>query len=359
MAENEQSKAQRLIDLLAALLRHSTSGISLAQLRNEVPGYWGDDRLETTVAMMFERDKGELRELGVQIDGVADTLGNVSRYRLDPTGFYLPYLESPWNAPSAAGGLGTAMLPTIGFGAPQLFAIAQGVERLRHLGHPMLAEQARAGLRRLAHDLPMFELEIPRELVQGERGVDSDVLETLGDAVRRRKRITFSYHALERAEATERHACPFGLAYIEGRWYLFARDDDAGALRQFRLRRMSALRVNPKKSATPDFDVPEDFDLWSLTKSRQGWELGSEPPREITVRFTGETGVTSDARARGKAVQDAPDQRSYQVRRLEPFLRWVLGFAGEATISAPADVAAEFRALVASVAQRHMDEVPA
>ncbi len=83
-------KVHRWLDLLASLLsRHYP--VSLADLRRDVPGYADDSVQEESLLRTFERDKGELRELGVVIDTVPDENG-VGRYQLRKQDFYLPLL---------------------------------------------------------------------------------------------------------------------------------------------------------------------------------------------------------------------------------------------------------------------------
>lgn len=347
-----QPKTQRLFDLVAALLRNSRSGITQSEMRNEVPGYWGDDKNPASVSMMFERDKAELRAIGIEIEVVPDEQNNHTRYRLDRSKFFLPELTRTDGGPRRAGTAGH-----VAFTAGELAAMVHGANTLAQLGYSGLAESARGGLRRLSHELPVDDFLERPEMVRGEEGIDQEVFERLADAVRRRKRVSFLYHALDRPAPTERQVMPYGLACIEGRWSLFAHDERANGLRQFRLRRLTDLHVNQKMKATPDFELPADFDLWERTKHRFEWELGEEFPERISVRFLAENGLTAAALQNGEPVLGAANERVFVVRRREPFLRWVLAFAGDATIVAPADAASEFVALAGDVARSHTAEV--
>lgn len=353
-----QQKTQRLFDLLAALLRHGRSGIALSDLANEVPGYWGDGKNPASVAMMFERDKAELRALGIQIETIEDDTGNTRLYRLNSSEFSLPMLMESEAAP--AGGVGDRALSArqpMYFTAGELNAMLQGTHLLAQLGYAGLAEQARAGIRRLSHDLALEEDGERPEMVQGESGIDQEIFEQLSDAVQRRKRVSFLYHALDQPAPKVRRVLPLGLACIEGRWSLFAHDEDANGVRQFRLRRLRDITVNPKNKGTPDFEVPADFDLWERTKHRFEWELSEAEPEAIVVEFVVENGLTVPALQQGPPVPDAPMQRAFSVRRREPFLRWVLAFAGDAVVVEPPDAMREFRQLAIDVANAHRGEV--
>jgi len=358
------------MDLLAALLRASRSGVTLQQLRRVVPGYYAGDS-DATVERMFERDKKELREIGIPIESVVEYDGSINRYRLTARDLYLPYLATADGSaePRRVAGDGYRTLDRITFLPDEIGALVRGVARLTQLGDGSLAHEARMALRRLAHDLPVDESLRTRELVVAEPALDNALFDELVDAVRRRKTVRFTYHAFERDVVTERQVDPYGIAHIGGNWYLVGRDLEVNGIRQFRLRRLSALSINTRAPGTPDFAPPEDFDLWAHTRSRQAWELGDAEAEEITVRFTSSTGVTAPAMQLGELVStslgDTDDAaastaddltRRYRVRRRATFLRWVLGFGGAARIVGPSDAAAEFRALAAETLARFAPE---
>ncbi len=373
-----QSKTQRWADLLAALLRASRSGASLQQLRRVVPGYYASDS-DATVERMFERDKKELREIGVPIESIHEMDGSINRYRLNARDFYLPYLNQADSdtAPRRVAGDGYRALDQITFLPDEIGALVRGVTRLTQLGDGSLAHEARMALRRLAHDLPVDETLTVRELVVAEPALDNDLFDRLAEAVRRRKSVQFRYHSFSSDRIATRQVDPYGIAHIGGSWYLVGRDLDANALRQFRLRRVNELRVNDRAPGTPDFAPPEDFDLWAHTRSRQAWELGDAEAESISVRFDAVNGVTGPAIKLGaseemaaeheadtvavdaKPMDDsattllAPLTRHYRVRRRATFLRWVLGFGGAARVVGPVSAVEEFQALAAETHARY------
>ena len=117
-------KLHRWLDLLSALLSRRFP-VSLAELRRDVPGYADESVKEDSLLRTFERDKGELRELGVVIDTVVDGEGT-GRYQLRNTDFYLPLpsvmetalpaetdvLQQPPRAPAATAGHRASPGPT-------------------------------------------------------------------------------------------------------------------------------------------------------------------------------------------------------------------------------------------------------
>src|SRR5690348_10819141 len=70
------AKLQRWIDLLAALLTHRY-GLTFEQLKREVPAYAASARTtsEGSLERTFERDKDELRALGIPIEMLRNSDG--------------------------------------------------------------------------------------------------------------------------------------------------------------------------------------------------------------------------------------------------------------------------------------------
>jgi proteasome accessory factor B len=293
----------------------------------------------------------------VPIESLVDEDGSTSRYRVTAARFYLPYLSlSDGSVPVPVEREGYRTLPRVTFEPDQLIAMAQGVARVAQLGNAPLAHEARMGLRRLAHDLP-FDLDgTAPELVQGEAQIDGMLFDELGAAVLARKAVRFTYHAMGKDEVAPRHVDPYGLSFTNGRWYLIGRDHAADALRQFRLRRMRDLTVQARAPGTPDFDLPDGFSLWAHTRSRESWELGDAEAETIVVRFLGRSGHAEAAAHAGTADATDGALRHYRVRRREPFLRWILGLAGDATVVGPSDAAVAFQSLVEATRAVYAEE---
>ena len=76
-----QPKLQRWTDLLAALLRRH-GAVDFEALRGEVGAYAAHTGQRSALLRMFERDKDELRALGVPIETVAGEDNNSNLYRL-------------------------------------------------------------------------------------------------------------------------------------------------------------------------------------------------------------------------------------------------------------------------------------
>src|SRR5688572_23776158 len=90
MSRARRPKSQRWMDLIAALLRRRYR-VTFEELIREVPAY-AHAPTPSAMERMFERDKDELRELGIPIETVPEHEGEPAAYLLGRKDFYLPYL---------------------------------------------------------------------------------------------------------------------------------------------------------------------------------------------------------------------------------------------------------------------------
>ena len=355
-------KLQRWIDLLAALLAHRLP-VTFADLARHVPAYLVDGSVaegnpSPTLKRMFERDKLELREQGVPIESFGEEGSEESAYQLRTKDFYLPYLgivsARGIDRPAKVDRYGYHSLETLAFEPDELEAITDAARRVMQVGDATLADDARSAIRKLAFDLPLGATDGDPDalLVPPTHRADPHILTTLGDALFRRKRVTFHYKGMGGDKGGDRTTEPYGLFFISGHWYLVARDTERDALRNFRVSRMSAVRPNTSKPGTFDYDIPASFSLREHARSRQAWEIGDGDLYEAVVEFTGDTGATMAAAALGRPDDAASGLRRFDVRRTDSFSRWLFAFAGEATPVAPpalvtayADIVRETRAL--------------
>jgi proteasome accessory factor B len=211
----------------------------------------------------------------------------------------------------------------------------------------VLAEEARNAVRKLAFDLPLGATDGPADavLVPPRRRADPRVLATLGDALFRRKRASFSYHTMGTGASANRSVEAYGLFFVSGHWYLAARDVEKDALRNFRVSRIAALEVNGAKAGTADYEIPKTFSLREHAQSRQAWEIGDGDTFEAVVEFTGDSGAVVAAAALGRPDESSASLRRFEVRRADSFARWLFSFAGDATPVSPAVLVEEYESL--------------
>src|SRR6185369_8129540 len=249
--------------LLAALLGHRMP-VTFAELAKDVPAYLEDGSVAAgnpspTLKRMFERDKLELREMGVPIESVGEEGSDESAYRIRTKEFYLPYLgvvsARGVVTPPTVDRYGYRSLQMLAFSPDELEAIGEGVRRVVQLGDPVLADEARSAVRKLAFDLPLGATDgtVDTLLAPSRRLADPRALASLGDALFRRKRVTFTYRTMHSGTTAERTTEPYGLFFVSGHWYLAARDVEKDALRNFRVSRITGLRVNTSRALSADY----------------------------------------------------------------------------------------------------------
>lgn len=397
------TKLQRWLDLIAFLAARRFP-VSTEQLWAGVPAYEkgleGSDRDKAAVRRMFERDKADLRELGIPVETVPFHVGDEEEsfgYRLDRADFHLPYLKLVEQAKAAEDANATegvanppgARAPTRAASAspPGAFELVReeagaaldGLRELSALPAFPLAGDARSAFRKLAFDLdPDVVAEAPLVHVEDpEAAATAPLLGPLSDALLARKAVAFDYHAMGRDDQARRTVWPYGLVFQHGRWYLVGRDPDkaggaAGAapdpggdardaaddgVRMFRVGRMGDLEVNATRPGTPDYEIPAGFDL-AAYGGRKAWELGEDDDGavEATVRFAYPRSFWAERNGHGTLVEEHADGshlRRFTLRRRDPFLRWILSLGGDARIVEPEALRREFQAMVGRVAAHY------
>ena len=344
------TKVQRWIDLLAALLRRH-GAISFEELSEDVPAYQGPAASFETRRRMFERDKDELRTFGVPIETV-DGNDDQKAYRLDRKHFYLPYLEvlregEVIHRPDPVDKFGYRSLPTLAFEPDELRALQDVAPRLQTLGVATLLDDARSALRKLGADLPINGPDAGPEAAVTDPvppRVDK-AFDTIAEALEARKRVTFTYHSLNSRTTTLRTVEPYGLFFLGHVWYLAAVEQGDTQIKNFRLSRMSDVSCNRRQPGTPDYEIPASFDLREHARSREAWQLGSADVFVAVVEVLNHTGAARALTRLGEPVDGAPTHRTFRVRRMDTFARWLLGFAGTAIPLSPPALVERYHAI--------------
>jgi len=401
------SKVQRWLDLIAYLVgRHFP--VPVEELMEGLPAYardWveGDETARASVRRKFERDKDELRDLGIPLETVTYTINfgqeEAQGYRISRKDFFLPYLKllrrelagpaeasprrglgfldrirgqerppPPEPAPSPEETLLSADMDLFHLGRDGSLEVREdvaadaiwGLRELADLPGFPLSPAARSAYRKFTFDLDPAEIPrgkvvyaVPPETVRAEEHLDA-----LSDALLRRKKVTFGYHGIQRDQVTQREVRPWGLLFKHSHWYLVGWDETREAERIFRVDRMEAVRVNPWAPATPDYDMPEEPVL-DAYRSREAWELGeAEETVHALVRFRFPTSLWAARNGYGEPVGEADEGstlRRFQVRQPNPFLRWILSLEGDAVIESPPALKEALRTMARQVADLYRE----
>lgn len=120
---------------------------------------------------------------------------------------------------------------------------------------------------------------------------------------------------------------------------------------------MEAVAANTRSPNTPDYTVPDEFQLSDYV-GREAWELGAEEEEAVHARIRFEFPLSLWAERNGHGTLesrggDGSAVRAFTVHQVNPFLRWLLTLQGEAEVLEPASLSDELRALARSIAAAH------
>ncbi len=301
-------KSERLLNLLITLLV-SRSYVTKERIRSVVEQYRdaGDEAFEK----MFERDKDELRSLGVPVE-----VGHLDRafedepgYRIERAAFELPEIDlEPDEA--AVVGLAARVWQHAGLAS----ATTDALVKLKAAG----VSVDRAALGTVAPQLTVAE----------------PAFEAFWQATRDRTPVAFDYRTAQRAGTSERHLEPWGVVSFRGRWYVVGHDTDRAAPRLFRLSRvLGEVRTT---DAPGSFDVPPGTDIHALTAS-----LAPAEPRHRAVLRVRQGAAIGLRRQASPVEGSAPagwELLEVSYARTDAMADEVLGYGGDVVVEEPADL---------------------
>jgi predicted DNA-binding transcriptional regulator YafY len=298
-------KTERLLNLVICLLA-TRRFLSVQQIRSAVPGY--DQDTEESFRRMFERDKEELRELGIPLEtgtSVAahdDELG----YRIARRDYELPEIHLEADEAAALG-----LAARLWQSAPLAGATGSALLKLRAAG-----------------------VEAPEapDVLQPRVAAGEPAFAGCLAAVRDGRPVRFTYRASGRPEPEQRHVEPWGVVSWRGRWYLVGLDTDRAAQRVFRLSRIAgeAKPVGEPGTVVP----PAGLDLRTAVA-----RMASDEPRTTAlVRLRARAGW--ELRKEATAVR--PDGDGWDVAEVgfsdpERLADRVAGYGADAVVLSPAD----------------------
>jgi proteasome accessory factor B len=171
---------------------------------------------------MFERDKNELRDLGIPLEtGRASSFDPTEGYRINRAAYALPPVEL---TPDEAAAVAVA---TQLWESPELVTATQGaLIKLRAAGVDVEATDAGVAISTTA-------------TMPGLRGSE-DVLGILLAAIDAGRAVQFPHRPSRSEPYAVRTVEPWGVITYRGRWYLVGHDRDRDAIRTFRLSRIGA-----------------------------------------------------------------------------------------------------------------------
>lgn len=214
-------RTERLLNLVICLLG-ARRPVSRSSLREGIPGY-GEAASDESFERMFERDKDELRQMGIPIETIVNVQGEVEGYLIEEDSYAMPSVD-----------FDAAERAVLGLAA-------------RVWSEAALAAEAGAALRKI--EAATGERWSP--LIPGRPGTGEEALPLVWEAIRSRTVIRFDYLARGREAVEERTVEPWATAYREGAWYLVGLSRERGAGRAFRLSRIQGTVSRLREQFAP------------------------------------------------------------------------------------------------------------
>jgi predicted DNA-binding transcriptional regulator YafY len=255
-------RTERLLNLVIALVA-TRRWLTKEQIRHAVPQY-ADCESTEAFDRMFERDKEDLRELGVPlVTGSFDPLfEDEPGYRIDRDSYPLPAIEFTAHE-LAVLGLASRVWQQASLAGPA----ARAMTKLRALGVEVDSESLVGVEPRVRAAEPAFD--------------------PLYAATRDRSPVRFRYRKPD-GEVSERRLEPWALTSRGGFWYVVGLDTDRAAPRAFRLSRVQgAVRAG----APGSYRIPDRVDADAMVG----------PPSAAVV--DGRTAVLRARRGRGAGLR--------------------------------------------------------
>jgi proteasome accessory factor B len=271
-------KTERLLGLVVCLLS-TRRYLTAEQIRRAVPGYPDQDDL---FKRMFERDKEDLRDLGVPLEtGVNHPFDEDPGYRIRQQAYELPELRLEADEAAVLG-----LAARVWRRAELAGAAAGALLKLRAAG--------------IEADLDGGDGHSPvPQGIEPRLGTPEPAFGPLWEAVRDRRPVTFSYRAAGRSDPQRRELEPWGVVNRHGRWYVAGWDRGRKATRVFRLGRIAG----PVKFCGPagGVTVPDGVDVRELVRD---WD--SAPVQEHTALLRVRAGAGVGLRRHAVSVR--PDE---------------------------------------------------
>jgi proteasome accessory factor B len=304
-------KTERLLNLTMALLA-TRRYLTKIEIFQSVAGYSGAPE---AMERMFERDKDDLRSLGIAIE-----VGNLDNYFEDELGYRI--------FPSSYGlDIGEITARELALLSIAAHSWSEGVlskssqsalRKLRSLGISLDTEDLAMGWARFENPQPNFD--------QFWQGLEE------------RKTLQFNYSS---ATLAKRTVDAYGLTLWRGFWYLVGFDHDRREIRVFKLIRVADQVATVGKSGS--YSIPSDFVISNYVKF-----FGAEDKHEARMLIRKDKAQILRSEGVVEPHDNDWDQITLTYEFQETFLRKLLWFGPDVQVLEPPS-------LIAAIVKRVME----
>jgi proteasome accessory factor B len=295
------TKTERLVNLTLALLA-SKRFLKKSEILRTVAGYEGSAE---SMDRMFERDKDDLRALGIEIE-----VGDLDAFFEDEPGYRIfrdSYsLEVPGLSPREIAYLSLAA--NFWKDSTLTPAAQSGIRKLKSLGIPAAMD--------LASTIE-YRFENPKV-----------ALLEITEAIEQSRQLEFEYQGEKRSK---RRLAPYRVLLWNGFWYLVGQDLEKEEIRMFKLSRVIGdIKAVGKKDA---FVAPVDFDVRTVLPASAKEEGNTAI---VAIR----KGEAITLRANGMLISEGDSVDTYELLYdlVAPFLRRIIWYGDSVEIVEPVEL---------------------
>ncbi|TCP50895.1 transcriptional regulator [Tamaricihabitans halophyticus] len=305
------ARAERLVNLVLCLLS-TRQYLTAERIRGIVPGY-ADAASDEAFFRMFERDKTELRELGIPLEtGKNSTFDAIDGYRIARRDYELGEVDLE---------------------PDETAAVALAV---RLWDSPEFTGQARGALLKLRAAGVEVDQSAPAASVQPRVRVEPAFAPLLA-AAQNGMSVRFDYRKPNSSAAqgqTARNVEPWGVVSWRGRWYVVGYDRDRTAPRCFRLSRIVGQVSTDTAART---NRPDGVNLLEMVAGTGD----TEPTPSSTATVWVADGRAAGVRRSGQVVERREvagtpgDIVHLEFRHVERLAGWLTGFGPDVLVLDP------------------------
>ncbi len=317
------------MNLVIALLS-TRQFLTAERIRDSVAGY-EESASDEAFSRMFERDKNELRDLGIPLEvGQVSRYSTVEGYRINRDAYELPDIGLS-DEEAAAVAVAVQM-----WESPELAAAAEGaLLKLRAAGVHVETDSAVASV----------------PAVPARTRGSEPVLGKLLAAIDEGRAVRFEHRGAVNAPYLMRDVEPWGVVTHHGRWYLVGHDRDRDAVRSFRLSRIGddITAYGPVNTV----HKPEGLDLRSIVD-----RVTSGAPVSGAATVWVAEGRGREIRRLGRVLGErsvagrAGVEVEIPIRSRDWLARLITGLGPDAVVIAPEELRADVVARLRSVLER-------
>ncbi|MEY2427408.1 MAG: hypothetical protein QOJ40_293 [Verrucomicrobiota bacterium] len=178
--------------------------------------------------------------------------------------------------------------------------------------------------------------------MRAEPILDLEIFDALAKATAARRQLALTYRKAGEQQSEQRIIDPYHFANINGEWFLFAFDHLRKDIRTFVPARIKAIRQTGKT-----FGRPQTFSLEKRLRDSFGVHSG-DGQYEVVIRFKEKVADYIREKKwhesqRLRELKGGAVELSLRLSSLAEIERWVLGWAGNAMVIEPAELAESVR----------------